>query len=100
MPSDVIRILVIPATAVLSAGEKRVQGLRSPPVRFKLSISASGPTHLAKNRILSSERPVFYGQITDSSELTRIVRNQHQAEAARMSSNEKIVCTDHRAKCL
>jgi serine/threonine-protein kinase HipA len=48
----------------------------------------------------SSERPVLYGQITDSSELTRIVRNQHQAEAARMSSNEQIVCIDHGAKCL
>ncbi len=49
---------------------------------------------------LCTEPPVFYGQITDSSKLSRVVRNQGQAEAPRMGRDEQIVCTDHRAKHL
>jgi len=49
---------------------------------------------------LRTDCPVLYHQITDSTELARIVCDQCQVEAARMGGNKQVVSTDHRAKRL
>jgi hypothetical protein len=49
---------------------------------------------------LNSGCPVFCGQITDTPELSRIVRNQGQAQAAGMGGNKQIIRADHGAMLL
>jgi hypothetical protein len=46
------------------------------------------------------QRPVLRGQMGNSSEFTRVVRYQSQAEAASMRPNEQTVGADHRVLLL